>query len=293
MLEISFFVIYITEMLLKIIALGFIFNRGAYLRDLWNVLDFFVVIASLSSIIKSSTSDSINFSSLRTLRILRPLRTINFIKKLRTLVQTVLDSLPYLLDIFIIILFTLSVFAILGLQLYRGTIKSQCFFSETGKVPSAYDPSLTCGGIHGCAEGMTCGEVGQNPVSGLFSFDNFFEASLSVFIVTSMEGWSLMNNYLIYASSWFSVLYFSAIIFIEAFFLLNLALAVISAKFNEAQDNQKSEAEIGIRNENEDKIMEMYFLPEAISGAKLKSCEGVPLIKMLLFKPERYTQKSR
>jgi hypothetical protein len=31
------------EAVLKIIAYGFIFQKGAYLRDLWNVVDFVVV----------------------------------------------------------------------------------------------------------------------------------------------------------------------------------------------------------------------------------------------------------
>ena len=31
-------------MVLKIIGLGFIFNKGAYLRDHWNLLDFTIII---------------------------------------------------------------------------------------------------------------------------------------------------------------------------------------------------------------------------------------------------------
>lgn len=33
-------------MTLKIIGLGLIFNRGAYLRDSWNILDFIIVISA-------------------------------------------------------------------------------------------------------------------------------------------------------------------------------------------------------------------------------------------------------
>ena len=38
-----FLALYTIEMGLKIIGLGFIFNRGAYLRDTWNILDFVIV----------------------------------------------------------------------------------------------------------------------------------------------------------------------------------------------------------------------------------------------------------
>ena len=44
-LENLFLILYTIEMTLKIFALGFVFNRNAYLRDSWNILDF-VIVAS-------------------------------------------------------------------------------------------------------------------------------------------------------------------------------------------------------------------------------------------------------
>ena len=38
--------LYTIEMILKIMGLGFILNRGSYLRDSFNILDFFIVITS-------------------------------------------------------------------------------------------------------------------------------------------------------------------------------------------------------------------------------------------------------
>lgn len=46
-----FLILYTIEMSLKIIGLGFIFNRGAYLRDAWNVLDFVIVATAYIPII--------------------------------------------------------------------------------------------------------------------------------------------------------------------------------------------------------------------------------------------------
>ena len=37
--------LYTIEMVVKIVSLGFICNKGSYLRDAWNILDF-VIIAS-------------------------------------------------------------------------------------------------------------------------------------------------------------------------------------------------------------------------------------------------------
>ncbi len=49
-----FTAIFIAEMVLKIIAMGFIWHRRAYLRDAWNWLDFFFTYCS-------SNSNSINW----------------------------------------------------------------------------------------------------------------------------------------------------------------------------------------------------------------------------------------
>lgn len=39
-----FLVLYSIEMVLKILGLGFVFNKGAYLRDAWNIMDFTIVM---------------------------------------------------------------------------------------------------------------------------------------------------------------------------------------------------------------------------------------------------------
>lgn len=69
-------------MCLKIIGMGFILNKGAYIRDAWNLLDFIIVVSSLLPLLLGGSS-SINLSVLRSLRVLRPLRTISSIRKLK------------------------------------------------------------------------------------------------------------------------------------------------------------------------------------------------------------------
>lgn len=98
-------------MLLKIFALGFVFNKGAYIRDAWNILDFIIVIIGYISTFGSS---SINISSLRVFRVLRPLRTVTKIEGLRLQVTALISALPLLLDTVIVLLFFFLIFAIAG-----------------------------------------------------------------------------------------------------------------------------------------------------------------------------------
>lgn len=39
-----FLAIFCVEASLKILALGFVLHRGSYLRNVWNIMDFFVVV---------------------------------------------------------------------------------------------------------------------------------------------------------------------------------------------------------------------------------------------------------
>jgi hypothetical protein len=42
-----FTIAFIIEMVIKLIAMGFIMDDGSYLRDNWNRLDFFIVVTSI------------------------------------------------------------------------------------------------------------------------------------------------------------------------------------------------------------------------------------------------------
>ena len=70
---IFFTIIFTFECAVKVISMGFIIHRKAYLRDGWNWIDFIVVVIGLIEGIPGIPQ----LRSLRTLRVLRPLRSIN------------------------------------------------------------------------------------------------------------------------------------------------------------------------------------------------------------------------
>jgi predicted tellurium resistance membrane protein TerC len=63
-----------------------------------------------------------------------------------------------------------------------------------------------------------------------------------VFQVVTMEGWTSIMVGLEQSVGTWIVIYFYPIIFIGAFFLLNLTLAVIKAKFTEEMNSKKENA---------------------------------------------------
>ena len=57
---------------------------------------------------------SSNMSAIRVIRVLRPLRTINSIPSMKKLVHAILNSLPAMLDVFLLFSFFLMIFGTVG-----------------------------------------------------------------------------------------------------------------------------------------------------------------------------------
>ena len=75
MIDNFFTIIFLFECIVKIIAMGFIKHKNAYLRDYWNWMDFFIVIISVVSL--TPGADQSSLKAFRTARILRPLRSMH------------------------------------------------------------------------------------------------------------------------------------------------------------------------------------------------------------------------
>jgi voltage-dependent calcium channel L type alpha-1D len=73
-IDFSFGIIFTVEATAKIIVYGWAFNRNAYIRSPWNVLDFLTVVVSILLLIVGDADG--NFASLKSLRTLRALRPI-------------------------------------------------------------------------------------------------------------------------------------------------------------------------------------------------------------------------
>ena len=114
--------IFIVEFVIKVIAQGFYFGDKTYLKDPWNRLDFIIVFfCILGWIFDALISTNINFlKGLRSLRALRPLRVISSNEGMKIVVNALFESIPVLLNVLLIVILFVFVFAILGVQLLVG-----------------------------------------------------------------------------------------------------------------------------------------------------------------------------
>ncbi|XP_023189639.1 voltage-dependent T-type calcium channel subunit alpha-1I-like [Xiphophorus maculatus] len=121
------YIFFAMEMVIKMVALG-IFGRRCYLGDTWNRLDFFIVMAGMVEY--SLDLQNVNFTAIRTVRVLRPLKAINRVPSMRILVNLLLDTLPMLGNVLLLCFFVFFIFGIIGVQLWAGLLRNRCYPEE-------------------------------------------------------------------------------------------------------------------------------------------------------------------
>uniref|UniRef100_A0A3Q3FXD1 Sodium channel protein n=1 Tax=Labrus bergylta TaxID=56723 RepID=A0A3Q3FXD1_9LABR len=265
--EYTFTGIYTFESLTKIVARGFAIDGFTFLRDPWNWLDFMVIsMAYITEFV-----DLGNVSALRTFRVLRALKTISVIPGLKTIVGALIQSVKKLSDVMILTVFCLSVFALIGLQLFMGNLRNKCVFwpinvtqwilsngnrsldwdeyimNDTNFyfLPNQLD-ALLCGNSSDsgrCPEGFTCMKAGRNPNYGYTSFDSFGWAFLTLFRLMTQDFWENLYMLTLRAAGKTYMIFFVLVIFVGSFYLVNLILAVVAMAYEEQNQATIEEAE--------------------------------------------------
>ncbi|XP_029990091.1 sodium channel, voltage gated, type VIII, alpha subunit b isoform X5 [Sphaeramia orbicularis] len=265
--EYTFTGIYTFESLTKIVARGFAIDGFTFLRDPWNWLDFMVIsMAYITEFV-----DLGNVSALRTFRVLRALKTISVIPGLKTIVGALIQSVKKLSDVMILTVFCLSVFALIGLQLFMGNLRNKCviwpinmteqYLSNGSRgfdwgeyimndtnfyfLPGQLD-ALLCGNSSDsgrCPEGFTCMKAGRNPNYGYTSFDSFGWAFLTLFRLMTQDFWENLYMLTLRAAGKTYMIFFVLVIFVGSFYLVNLILAVVAMAYEEQNQATIEEAE--------------------------------------------------
>ncbi|XP_066888758.1 voltage-dependent P/Q-type calcium channel subunit alpha-1A isoform X2 [Kogia breviceps] len=214
---------------IKIIALGFAFHKGSYLRNGWNVMDFVVVLTG----ILATVGTEFDLRTLRAVRVLRPLKLVSGIPSLQVVLKSIMKAMIPLLQIGLLLFFAILIFAIIGLEFYMGKFHTTCFEEGTDDIQG--ESPAPCGTeepARTCPNGTKCQPYWEGPNNGITQFDNILFAVLTVFQCITMEGWTdlLYNSNDASGNTW-NWLYFIPLIIIGSFFMLNLVLGVLSGEF--------------------------------------------------------------
>ncbi|NXL23723.1 SCN5A protein, partial [Setophaga kirtlandii] len=291
--EYTFTGIYTFESLIKILARGFCMTEFTFLRDPWNWLDFSVIVMAYIT----EFVDLGNVSALRTFRVLRALKTISVISGLKTIVGALIQSVKKLADVMILTVFCLSVFALIGLQLFMGNLRHKCvrdytmfnftngslyldgrtwnnseeFLSDPVNyfIKNGTEDVLLCGNSTDagtCPEGYICLKAGENPDHGYTSFDTFGWAFLSLFRLMTQDYWERLYQQTLRSAGKIYMLFFMLVIFLGSFYLINLILAVVAMAYEE--QNQATIAETEEKERKFREAMEMLKKEQEALAAK-------------------------
>eukprot|EP00063_Salmo_salar_P041152 XP_014015987.1 PREDICTED: voltage-dependent N-type calcium channel subunit alpha-1B-like isoform X18 [Salmo salar] len=224
---------------IKIIALGFAFHKGSYLRNGWNVMDFVVVLTGMLATVGAD----FDLRTLRAVRVLRPLKLVSGIPSLQVVLKSIMKAMVPLLQIGMLLFFAILMFAIIGLDFYMGKFHRTCFRTDTGEQAAEFPCGMEAP-ARTCENGTVCQEYWIGPNYGITNFDNILFAILTVFQCITMEGWvDILYNANDASGNTWNWLYFIPLIIIGSFFMLNLVLGVLSGEFAKERERVEKRQE--------------------------------------------------
>lgn len=236
MVDLTLTIIFTAECAIKILAFGFILNGpDSYLRNLWNILDFFIVTTGLISYNANVSNFFRTLKILRVVRVLRPLRLIQKNEGLKLVVDSLLASLPGILNLLVVNMMFFLVFGVFGIYYFKGAMS----YCDTTYV----DPNLT----YTVVTKTDCMDIGGVWLNADSQFDNIMMAISTLFQVACLNGWTSLMFQGVDAAGidlqpiqdnnrgW--VIYYILFVLVGGFFVLNLFCGVVVDIFNQEKKN--------------------------------------------------------
>ena len=213
-LNIIFNLIFIIEAIIKIISLGFIFNEGAYLRDILNIIDLFCIFVGIIDFFR----DDERFCYLRAFISLRLILLIRVIFKsdyLYLLTRTITKSVPSLSNILCLGLLFYIIFALVGVHYFKDDLNYICTIDYL--IKNEKD----------CKDKLGKWEKNMN------NFSNFLNALKNVFILMIGENWGqlMFLGCKVKNNRWFELYYIIVILICHMIFQF-IIVAIFIQKFN-------------------------------------------------------------
>ncbi|KAM7423429.1 hypothetical protein PAMA_011134 [Pampus argenteus] len=277
-LEYIFLIIFSVECFLKIVAYGFLFHADAYLRNCWNILDFVCVSVGLFTVAVDAINHisgveapvgekggGFDMKALRAFRVLRPLRLVSGVPSLQVVMNSILKSMLPLFHITLLVLFMVTIYSIMGLELFKCKMHKTCYYTGTNIIATVENekpsPCAQAGNGRRCTiNGTECRTGWPGPNDGITHFDNLGFSMLTVYQCITTQGWTdvlyWVNDAIGMEWPW---IFFTTLILVGSFFVLNLVLGVLSGEFTKEREKAKSRGEF-------QKLRETQQLDEDLKG---------------------------
>ncbi|KAH9809533.1 calcium-channel protein cch1-like [Teratosphaeria destructans] len=247
----------------------------AFLRHSFNRLDFVAVVSFWISFVLAvgGVESRTHIYVFRMMSCLRILRLLGITSGTSVILRSLKRAAPTLLNVAFLIGFFWLLFAIVGVQSFKSSLRRTCvwnwnnltnpneiiyaqnsianfqfcggWLAKNGSVM----PWLTADGAWGAdeAKGFQCPVnswciEGENPYNGTVSFDNILQSVEMVFVVMTSNTFTDIMYYLTDTDYLIAALFFALGIIVLSFWLLNLLIAVITSSFQVIREESSSSA---------------------------------------------------
>jgi len=248
--------------------------RRAFLRHSFNRLDLVAVVSFWISFALTTVhyENNKHVYVFRMLSCLRILRLLGLTSGTSIILRSLKKAAPLLVNVAFLIGFFWLLFAIVGVQSFKSSLRRTCVWINPDGVSGNYTQNIApgnlqfCGGhldavtglpmpwltslgqngttVHKgylCPQGSFCVE-GDNPYGGTVSFDNVLQSIELVFVVISANTFTDLLYYLSTSDYLAAALFFAAGIVIMTLWLTNLLVAVITSSFQIIREESKRSA---------------------------------------------------
>lgn len=246
----------------------------AFFRHSFNRLDFVAVVSYWISFALAFTGWEYgrHIYAFRMLACLRIVKLLGITAGTSVILRSLKRAMPILLNVAFLIGFFWLLFAIIGIQSFKSSLRRYCIWGQadgTG-LQSQYAQNQTgsfqfCGGWlaengsampyllpdgsfgastakgYTCPVNSTCLEI-KNPYNGTVSFDNLAQSVQLVFVIMTTNTFSDIMYYLTMSDYLPAAIFFAAGIVILTFWLVNLLIAVITSSFQIIREESKVSA---------------------------------------------------
>lgn len=166
--------IFTSEFIMKIIAFGFVLNgEQSYLRNPWNLFDFFILVLSLTSI-----SPLINrLQVIKMFRVMRVLRLVSSTYGLRVGIQAIVSAIPSVISVVLIMILFFIIFGVIGVSYFKGKYY-YCFDDKATDMDSFSTIFLI-------ETKWDCFNSGGQWRRQYYNFDNIYQAMSTLFMMAN------------------------------------------------------------------------------------------------------------
>ncbi|XP_064475209.1 sodium channel protein type 4 subunit alpha A-like isoform X2 [Ornithodoros turicata] len=262
-LDAVFVSVFVTDILIRVTARGFVFHKYTYLRDVWNCLDFTVTVVGLIELVGILIGTYT--AHLKSLRPFRLLKVFTIFPGLRTIMNTIINATTKMFEVIVLLFFSIVVFSLLGLQMFMSVLRQRCVTSmerlgvldqllykkiiqnRTYWMLDGDDPhelGFVCGNFFGsykCEEGFSCERVEEVEEDRVYpSFDNILVAILTTFNIFTLDSWEVAYNMLLESVGPLCFPLFLVTVMFGTAYLVNLMLAIIVHTYAHEDELQKA-----------------------------------------------------